>query len=75
MNQTLSNQSRLIGVCWLSRTFFASAARLAKASTRAAREPLLSYNFSRLTDADRFSAVISRFEETIANSQVMESSL
>ncbi len=48
---------------------------LLKRHTRTAKEPSPSYNPSWLTDADKFPAVVSRFEEITANSRVMDSSL
>ena len=48
---------------------------LPKRRTRAAREPSPSYDSSWLTDADKFPATVSRFEEITANSEIMDSSL
>ncbi len=48
---------------------------LPKCCTRATREPLPSYDCSWLIDPDKFPAAMSRFEEIIANSQVIDTSL
>ncbi len=46
-----------------------------KRRTRTAREPSPSYDPSWLTDADKFPKAVSRFEEIMANSKIMDSSL
>ena len=48
---------------------------LPKRCTRAAREPSPSYDSSWLTNPDKFPAAVSRLEEIMANSQIMDSSL
>ena len=48
---------------------------LPKRRTRTAKEASPSYDPSWLTDVDKFSAAVSRFEKITANSEIMDSSL
>lgn len=74
-NQTLPNQSRLTDLRQLPHTSFLLKPALSKRCTRAARGPSPFYDSSWLTNIDKFPAAVSRFNEILADFQVIDSSL